>query len=84
VFDPSVDGLEWRPYLRRPMLEELEAIEALPRVAELLRAFELARLQRRWAASSRKVSPGQKLRLVDGDRLKLEGHGPDYRGPRLL
>lgn len=84
-FDRTADRLEWRPYLRRPVLEELEAIRARPVVAELLAAYELELLERRFAEHARKgpkVGPG--LRLTDGGKLRLEGYGPDYRGPRLL
>jgi len=76
---------EWRPMLRRPVLEELEALRARPAVAELLAAYELAAMERRMRAAARKGPKiGKGLVLEPGGRLKLEGHGPDYRGPHLL
>lgn len=84
-FDASCDRLEWRPELRRPVLEELEAIQARPDVKRLLDAYELAAMERRLARAARKgPKAGKGLHLVDGGKLKLEGHGPDYRGPHLL
>lgn len=85
VYNRKVRESIWLPYLRRPVLEELEAIRAQPRVRELLEAFELVQLERRMRKAGRKgPKEGKGLQLVDGGKLKLEGHGPDYRGPRLL
>ncbi len=84
-FDASCDRLEWRPELRRPVLEELEAIRTRPDVKRLLDAYELAAMERRIRDTSRKgPKPGKGLQLIPGGKLKLEGHGPDYRGPHLL
>ena len=77
---------EWRPALRRPVLEELEEIRARPAVAELLAAYELAGIERRMRAGARKgpkVGKGGLL-LENGGKIRLAGQGPDYRGPRLL
>jgi hypothetical protein len=83
--DLGLGASEWRPFLRRPVLEELEAIRARPAVAELLAAYELAAMERRLAAAAHKgPKMGKGLKLKTGDRLELEGHGPDYRGPRDL
>jgi hypothetical protein len=85
VWDRRLGATEWVPYLRRPVLEELEARRADPATAELLQAFELATIERRLAGAARKGPKiGKGLQLVDGGKLKLEGHGPDYRGPHLL
>lgn len=75
---------EWTPALRRPVLEELEEIRARPAVAELLAAYELANMERRMRALSHKgPKVGKGLILEPGGKLKLEGHGPDYRGQPL-
>ena len=76
---------DWTPALRRPVLEELEEIRARPAVGELLAAYELANMERRMRGAARKgPKVGKGLVLEPGGKLKLEGYGPDYRGPRLL
>jgi len=83
--DRAADELAWRPYLRRPILEELEALRARPGVAAFLSAYDLVGIERRFQAAAHKGPKiGKGLRLADGDRLRLEGHGPDYRGPMDL
>lgn len=85
IYNRNVEMSMWLPYLRRPVLEELEAIREQPGVRTILQAFEQVQIERRMRAAAHKgPRQGKGLQLVDGGRLELKGQGPDYRGPHLL